>query len=152
MRYVSSFIYLYIYIFLSFHLPILPLLAPTPLSIPINPPPQNAPRPNGKSVGACQIMVHRLKGTLKTELAALRGVGEADVTGTPKKTPTPRKRKAKGDAEGEVAATPTKRGRKKKEVEEGVVEKLVDDDDDDDAEEEIVVKPEPKEEDVGYEE
>ncbi|CAG5186442.1 uncharacterized protein ALTATR162_LOCUS11586 [Alternaria atra] len=110
----------------------------------------NPPRPNGKSVGACQIMVHRLKGTLKTELAALRGVGEADVTGTPKKTPTPRKRKAKGDAEGEVAATPTKRGRKKKEVEEGVVEKLVDDDDD--AEEEIVVKPEPKEEDVGYEE
>jgi hypothetical protein len=105
-------------------------------------------------------MVHRLKGTLKTELAALRGVDEADVAGTPKKTPTPRKRKAKGDAEGEAAATPAKRGRKKKDVDEGLVEKLVDDDDDDDDDEEeeeeekegIAVKPEPKEEDVGYEE
>ncbi|KAI0571250.1 hypothetical protein Ptr902_00672 [Pyrenophora tritici-repentis] len=31
-----------------------------------------APRPAGKSVGACRIMVDRLKGTLKADLAALR--------------------------------------------------------------------------------
>ncbi|KAI1578019.1 hypothetical protein PtrEW13061_010424 [Pyrenophora tritici-repentis] len=47
-----------------------------------------APRPAGKSVGACRIMVDRLKGTLKADLAALRD------------------------------GTPTKRGRKKKKSEE----------------------------------
>ncbi|EAT89866.1 hypothetical protein HBH56_020780 [Parastagonospora nodorum] len=78
----------------------------------------NAPRPEGKSVGACQIMVHRLKGTLKDDLEALR-TGTAMPEEAPKKaagTPksTPRKRKAKGDADGEGEATPTKKGRKKK--------------------------------------
>ncbi|KAH3990743.1 hypothetical protein HBH74_136520 [Parastagonospora nodorum] len=81
-------------------------------------PHQNAPRPEGKSVGACQIMVHRLKGTLKDDLEALR-TGTAMPEEAPKKaagTPksTPRKRKAKGDADGEGEATPTKKGRKKK--------------------------------------
>ncbi|KAI4614110.1 uncharacterized protein J4E87_001035 [Alternaria ethzedia] len=99
----------------------------------------NAPRPDGKSVGACRIMVDRLKGTLKTDLAALRGVDEGDVVG-PKKTPTPRKRKAKGDAGTEGEATPTKRGRKKKVAEEVVVEE--------DEDELTPVKPEPKEEDL----
>ena len=63
-------------------------------------------------------MVHRLKGTLKNDLEALRN-GTAMPEETPKKaagTPksTPRKRKAKGDADGEGEATPTKKGRKKK--------------------------------------
>ncbi|KAH7390591.1 hypothetical protein BKA66DRAFT_607628 [Pyrenochaeta sp. MPI-SDFR-AT-0127] len=73
----------------------------------------NAPRPEGKSVGACQIMVHRLKGTLKDDLAVLKG-GERAEEDTPKKPATPRKRKTKGEGE-ETSATPTKRGRKKKE-------------------------------------
>ncbi|EUC30661.1 hypothetical protein COCCADRAFT_7333 [Bipolaris zeicola 26-R-13] len=68
----------------------------------------NAPRPEGKSVGACRIMVDRLKGTLKDELAALRGA-DADAGGTtPKKAvTTARKRKAED-------GTPVKQGRKKK--------------------------------------
>jgi hypothetical protein len=63
-------------------------------------------------------MVHRLKGTLKEDLEALRN-GTVMSEDTPKKaagTPksTPRKRKAKGDADGEGEATPTKKARKKK--------------------------------------
>ena len=83
-------------------------------------------------------MVDRLKGTLKADLAALRGVDETDVVG-PKKTPTPRKRKAKGEAGAEGEATPTKRGRKKKVTEEVVAEE---------DEELTPVKPEPKDEDL----
>ncbi|EUC51234.1 hypothetical protein COCMIDRAFT_31379 [Bipolaris oryzae ATCC 44560] len=76
----------------------------------------------GKSVGACRIMVDRLKGTLKDELAALRGADAgADDSTTPKKAATtPRKRKAKGKAEAEVEEennTPVKREKKKKNVE-----------------------------------
>ncbi|EMD66637.1 hypothetical protein COCSADRAFT_113287, partial [Bipolaris sorokiniana ND90Pr] len=73
----------------------------------------NAPRPEGKSVGACRIMVDRLKGTLKDELAVLRG-GDASAGGgtTPKKgVTTPRKRKAKAEVEGDDH-TPVKRERK----------------------------------------
>jgi hypothetical protein len=85
-------------------------------------------------------MMERLKGTLKNELEALMS-GNPIEEGTPKKTPTPRKRKAKGDAaagaEGE--ASPTKRGRKKKVAEEVVGE---------DEEDLTPVKPEPKEEDI----
>jgi hypothetical protein len=83
-------------------------------------------------------MMERLKGTLKTELEALMS-GNPIEEGTPKKTATPRKRKAKGEAaaaDGE--ATPTKRGRKKK-----VAEEVVPDDED---KELTSVKPEPKEE------
>ncbi|EOA84793.1 uncharacterized protein SETTUDRAFT_54109, partial [Exserohilum turcica Et28A] len=90
----------------------------------------NAPRPEGKSVGACRIMVDRLKGTLKSELAALRGGngssedgGSATTTtttttknkpATPKKAVTPRKRKNKNVDDDEVRATPRKRSRKNK--------------------------------------
>lgn len=75
---------------------------------------QNAPRPEGKSVGACQIMVHRLKGTLKDDLAVLRHEDTAgEAPGTPKKPATPRKRKTKGDNH-DTSASPTKRGRKQK--------------------------------------
>lgn len=77
---------------------------------------QNAPRPEGKSVGACQIMVHRLKGTLKTELEALKnGNAMPEESSTPKKAATPRKRKVK-DVDGGEEATPAKKGHKKKEV------------------------------------
>ncbi|KNG50692.1 hypothetical protein TW65_02070 [Stemphylium lycopersici] len=87
---------------------------------------RNAPRPDGKSVGACRIMVDRLKGTLKSDLAALRGLDDNEVNDTPKKAATPRKRKAKGeDAGSEDAATPTKRGQKKKSAE--VVEEAAED-------------------------
>ncbi|KAL1794388.1 hypothetical protein ACET3X_007809 [Alternaria dauci] len=109
----------------------------------------NAPRPDGKTVGACRIMVDRLKGTLKTELAALRGVDEADATGgTPKKTPIPRKRKAKGDAEeGETnVKTPAKRSRKKKEAEKELTNEEIGGGDFDD--ETIAVKPELTEDEV----
>jgi hypothetical protein len=62
-------------------------------------------------------MVDRLKGTLKTELEALHA-GTPIVEGTPKKVPTPRKRKRKdAEANGDVEASPTKRGRKKKAAE-----------------------------------
>lgn len=59
-------------------------------------------------------MVDRLKGTLKDELAALRGA-DADAGGTtPKKAvTTARKRKAKAEVEAEDG-TPVKQGRKKK--------------------------------------
>ncbi|KAH7551406.1 hypothetical protein BM1_09722 [Bipolaris maydis] len=87
---------------------------------------QNAPRPEGKSVGACRIMVDRLKGTLKEELAALRGSDASAGDTTPKKAvTTPRKRKAKAEVEGEDI-TPVKRERKKKvEDEMGEEEKVV---------------------------
>lgn len=77
---------------------------------------QNAPRPEGKSVGACKIMVHRLKGTLKDDIAALTGGGAPAADDTPKKIPaTGRKRKVKdADVDAGADATPTKRGRKKK--------------------------------------
>ncbi|ENI04310.1 hypothetical protein COCC4DRAFT_140335 [Bipolaris maydis ATCC 48331] len=86
----------------------------------------NAPRPEGKSVGACRIMVDRLKGTLKEELAALRGSDASAGDTTPKKAvTTPRKRKAKAEVEGEDI-TPVKRERKKKvEDEMGEEEKVV---------------------------
>ncbi|KAF1945694.1 hypothetical protein EJ02DRAFT_431479 [Clathrospora elynae] len=74
----------------------------------------NAPRPNGKSVGACQTMVHRLKGTLKADFEVLRGGQPAEEDSTPKKAVAiPHKRKANGDVDDEGEATPTKRGRKK---------------------------------------
>lgn len=59
-------------------------------------------------------MVDRLKGTLKDELAALRGA-DADAGGTtPKKAvTTARKPKAKAEVEAEDG-TPVKQGRKKK--------------------------------------
>ncbi|KAI4659404.1 uncharacterized protein J4E78_005832 [Alternaria triticimaculans] len=99
----------------------------------------NTPRPAGRSIIACQRMMGRLKDTLKNELEALMS-GNPIEEDTPKKTPTPRKRKAKGDAaDGEGETTPAKRGRKKK-VSEDVVG---------DEEEEVTpVKPEPKEEDL----
>ncbi|CAO2654210.1 Nn.00g109430.m01.CDS01 [Neocucurbitaria sp. VM-36] len=80
----------------------------------------NAPRPDGKSVGACRIMVDRLGKSLKDELEALRSGQPSTVEeATPKKGGTPRKRKVKGkgDAGGgeEGNGTPAKRGRKKKE-------------------------------------
>ncbi|CAE6997030.1 hypothetical protein CFE70_000412 [Pyrenophora teres f. teres 0-1] len=91
-----------------------------------------APRPSGKTVGACRIMVDRLKGTLKADLAALRGEADNEGQGHDaagdktkakvKKPVTPRKRKSKGDAAGEgEEVTPTKRGRKKKSEEKQVV-------------------------------
>jgi hypothetical protein len=114
----------------------LPILSYPSNSILTSLPLQNTPRPAGRSVIACQRMMERLKGTLKTELDALMS-GDPIGEGTPKKTgaTTPRKRKAKGDEVG----TPAKRGRKKKEEE--VVE---------DAEEEEVVgvKSEVKEEEI----
>lgn len=64
-------------------------------------------------------MVDRLKGALKTELAALRGDGSdgGEANATPKKSAaTPRKRKAVGAKD--VDGTPSKKGRKKKEVDE----------------------------------
>ncbi|KAI4914804.1 hypothetical protein J4E90_004838 [Alternaria incomplexa] len=100
----------------------------------------NTPRPAGRSVIACQRMMGRLKDTLKNELEALMS-GNPIEEDTPKKTSTPRKRKAKGEAaaDGEGEVTPAKRGRKKK-VSEDVVG---------DEEEEVTpVKPEPKEEDL----
>ncbi|KAF1848513.1 uncharacterized protein K460DRAFT_415058 [Cucurbitaria berberidis CBS 394.84] len=100
----------------------------------------NAPRPDGKSVGACRIMVDRLKNTLKDELMVLRA-GQPMEDGTPKKAAgMPRKRKAKGD-DDESNSTPAKRGRKKKvEVE---VETEVGDDD---YEQQFQVKAEPRDE------
>jgi hypothetical protein len=59
-------------------------------------------------------MVHRLKGTLKDDIAALTGGGAPSTEDTPKKTPAAgRKRKAK-DADTDAEATPAKRGRQKK--------------------------------------
>jgi len=68
-------------------------------------------------------MVHRLKGTLKDDLEALRA-GTAMPEDTPKKKPaTPRKRKVKDvDAEGGEEASPTKKPRKKKVVSEPQIE------------------------------
>lgn len=60
-------------------------------------------------------MVDRLKGTLKTEIAALRGDGSdgSEANTSPQKTATtPKKRKATGAKE--VDGTPSKKGRKKK--------------------------------------
>ncbi|KAF2123401.1 hypothetical protein P153DRAFT_352286 [Dothidotthia symphoricarpi CBS 119687] len=108
----------------------------------------NTPRPQGRSVIACQRMVERLKGTLKTELEALQ-TGQ-QIEGTPKKgvvgtgTGTPRKRKANSSAaEG---ASPAKRGRKKKS------EEVVREEDEEDEEEEegmvnVKVKDEVRDED-----
>jgi hypothetical protein len=85
------------------------------------------PRPNGRTVVACQRMMDRLKSTLKTELEAFHA-GNPIVEGTPKKTPTPRKRKSKdAEASGDAEASPTKRGRKKKGAE-PVPEPVKDDD------------------------
>jgi hypothetical protein len=79
-------------------------------------------------------MMERLKGTLKNELEALKS-GQPIEEGTPKKVAgTPRKRKAK--AEADEGATPSKRGRKKKQNEEEVVPEVADD------EEVLGVKPE----------
>jgi hypothetical protein len=103
---------------------------------------QNAPRPEDKSVGACKIMVHRLKGTLKDDLEALKAGTAMPEEGTPKqkKPATPRKRRVKDvDAEGE--ATPTKKSRKKK-VPEPEVEAEAED-----VEDEAKVKDEPEVED-----
>ncbi|RYO48877.1 hypothetical protein AA0113_g9915 [Alternaria arborescens] len=114
----------------------------------------NTPRPAGRSIIACQRMIDRLKkATLKDELEALTSgdPGTNDSTGTPKKkTTTPRKRKAKGDAaaavEGEATVkTPTKRGRKKKEAERDLTDEEIVDGDLVEGET-IGVKPEPKEE------
>jgi hypothetical protein len=93
-------------------------------------------------------MIDRLKkATLKDELEALTSgdPGTNDSTGTPKKkTPTPHKRKAKGDAAAEVK-TPTKRGRKKKELGRDLTDEEIVDGDLVEGET-IGVKPEPKEE------
>lgn len=67
-------------------------------------------------------MVDRLKGTLKADLAALRGEAENETTATAKKAVTPRKRKAKGDLGAGNGDMAVKRGRKKMVCEE-VVEK-----------------------------
>lgn len=92
-------------------------------------------------------MVERLKGTLKTELEALKA-GKPLEEGTPKKaagaTPksTPRKRKGKdADVNGEPEASPTKRGRKKKAATPAVEEPM-----DDDEELKAEVKEEMKDE------
>ncbi|KAH7091255.1 hypothetical protein FB567DRAFT_625821 [Paraphoma chrysanthemicola] len=75
----------------------------------------NAPRPEGKSVGACKIMVHRLKNTLKDDLEALKAGNPIEEHAPKKPASTPRKRKGKdADANGEEGASPTKKGRKKK--------------------------------------
>jgi hypothetical protein len=60
-------------------------------------------------------MVHRLKGTLKDDLEALRAGTAMPEDTTPKKAPksTPRKRKGV-EANSEAEGTPTKKGRKKK--------------------------------------
>ncbi|KAF2244693.1 hypothetical protein BU26DRAFT_84453 [Trematosphaeria pertusa] len=83
------------------------------------------PRPNGRSVIACQRMVDRLKGTLKDELEALKA-GDPIGNVTPKKArangngdgdgekKTPTKRKTKGEANVDGEGSPKKRGRKKK--------------------------------------
>jgi len=79
-------------------------------------------------------MVHRLKGTLKTDLEALRaGQPVQSQEGTLKKaapkkgasaakkeTSTQRKRKGKGKEGDEVERTPAKKGRKGKKSEVGV--------------------------------
>ncbi|KAL5120918.1 hypothetical protein ACEQ8H_001106 [Pleosporales sp. CAS-2024a] len=77
----------------------------------------NAPRPEGKSVGACQIMVHRLKATLRHDLEALRPGTVVMPDASPKKktaSSTPRKRKAEDDGAADAASPTTERGRKKK--------------------------------------
>lgn len=89
---------------------------------------QNAPRPQGRSLIACQRMVDRLKTAYKDDIDALKAGNYFPDAGdgapkTPKTPKTPRtvKRKVK-DVDGETGAeeTPKKRGRKKKVSEETV--------------------------------
>ncbi|KAF2876724.1 hypothetical protein BDV95DRAFT_462471, partial [Massariosphaeria phaeospora] len=73
----------------------------------------NTPRPNGRTLIACQRMFDRLKGTLKDDLEALKA-GDSINEATVKTPKTPKRKKAidEGDDNGETEATPTKRGRK----------------------------------------
>ncbi|CBY02219.1 hypothetical protein IAQ61_006805 [Plenodomus lingam] len=73
---------------------------------------KNAPRPNGRTVRACEQKIQGLKSHLKVDLEALRSgapVSAGDGTPVAKKG-----RKRKGDDDGDVQGTPTKRGRTKK--------------------------------------
>ncbi|EDU41280.1 hypothetical protein PtrSN002B_010577 [Pyrenophora tritici-repentis] len=112
------------------------------------------PRPEGRTVVACQRMMERLKSTLKNELEALYE-GRPIEERTPKKaipTSTPRKRKAKAaDADAESPTTPSKRGRKNKNKSEAVVEEDAAADADDERKE-AGVKHEPKNDDEDEEE
>ncbi|KAF1833207.1 hypothetical protein BDW02DRAFT_624245 [Decorospora gaudefroyi] len=71
----------------------------------------NSPRPPGKSIGACRIMVDRLKGTLKAELEALRSGHESGGSDAPGKKPAETSRKRKVEVDGTLTS---KRGRKAK--------------------------------------
>lgn len=85
-------------------------------------PPQNAPRPEGKTVGACRIMVDRLKGTLKSDIEALRN-STSMPDGTPPKVPTtPRKRVTKGENGADGSLKKHRRSKKVQDVYEGGVE------------------------------
>ncbi|KAF2743931.1 hypothetical protein M011DRAFT_489451 [Sporormia fimetaria CBS 119925] len=76
------------------------------------------PRPEGRSLIACQRMVQRLKDTVKDDLAALKAgqplPGDADGDDAPK-TPakTPKRKAVAKDTDG----SPKKRGRKPKKQE-----------------------------------
>ena len=90
---------------------------------------QECPRPNGRTLVACQLMVGRLKNALKDDLEALKaGAAVGDQAGVPAgvrnenipKTPkTPSKRKSKA-ADGD--GSPKKRGRPAKKSAEKVEE------------------------------
>ena len=86
---------------------------------------KNAPAPVGRNAGGCSQKITRVKTALRAEMDAIKNgepldatVPAADVT--PKKTTTPRKRKAQVEAEApDSEGTPKKRarGRPKKNVE-----------------------------------
>ncbi|KAF2743932.1 hypothetical protein M011DRAFT_489452 [Sporormia fimetaria CBS 119925] len=81
----------------------------------------DAPRPPGRTDGACKIMVHRLRQSLKEELEAMKAGQSLDTVVKPPKTPSKRKTAPKGDGEG-GEGTPKKRGRPEKVAENKEVE------------------------------
>ncbi|KAI8938766.1 hypothetical protein NX059_004632 [Plenodomus lindquistii] len=98
---------------------------------------KNAPRPNGRTIRACEQKISGLKSHLKADLEALRAGAPLTVGDG---TPVAKKgRKRKGASE-EAEETPTKRGRAKK----SEVQAHDDDGDCGDAKEVIDVKSEVK--------
>ncbi|KAF2853944.1 hypothetical protein T440DRAFT_496771 [Plenodomus tracheiphilus IPT5] len=103
---------------------------------------KNAPRPNGCTIRGCEQKISGLKNYLKVDLDALRAGAPVNAgDGTPMAA---KGRKRKGDENGDVDGTPSKRGRAKKVETAPEV--------DDDKKEAVMIKGKVKDEDGVFEE